>query len=1188
MKTAIFRNLCPNCEGDEGSDRLEKGLPCEKCLPEVYCSISQENICRILKEKENLRHYRDICNIISFVNEFSQFFKEKTGFTPWSLQLTWAKRVALGRSFSLIAPTGIGKTTWGMVTSAFLKGKSYIVVPTRILVQQVYEKLRKLTDREVLAYTGKKSEKEKIFAGDFEILVTTTNFLYKNWDKIPAEFGFIFVDDVDSVLKSGRNIDKILKLVGFGDEALAVAMEIIDIKQKLIRASSEKSRQYLLKKLNYVEKKLTSFKQNIKTVLVVSSATAAPRSKKIKLFRELLDFEVGKTGTSLRNVEDIAVFPEKELLEESLELIKTFGKGVFVFVSEAYGKDYVNEVVSFLNSNGIASISYEDFSVDKFNKFRKGEIEAVVGIASYRNPLARGIDIPDAVRYAVFIGVPRMKFPFEVSLSPSRLFTFILVCREFMEQDKVAVYLPFLRKYLTLTEDKLDNYPTVKKKIEEIVRYLKEKLSDKSFIDKIKKSDSVFLEEEKGKLFIVIGDSTGYIQASGRTSRMFAGGLTKGVSFLLVDNLKAFNSLRKRLLLFLEDINFKILDTEPGREIARKRGFEIVSIGELNEVFKQVDKDRERVRAILEGKIRAETGELVKPTLVVVESPHKAKTIASFFGNPIRRRVGIIDAYEVNAGDRLFIITASKGHVFDLTIKDGVWGVISEDGFFVPVYGTIKRCSRCGYQGVEPFCPRCGKPMDVDKMEVISALRLLSLEVDEIFVASDPDTEGEKIGWDIALSLRPYQTNIKRAEFHEITRKAFREAVSNPRVIDENLVKAQIVRRVADRWVGFSLSQNLQKYFGKKWLSAGRVQTPVLGWVVKREEESKRKKTVLEIYTPKGIFDFDVNGIKELNNLKLQYKIFEKETADRIPPPPFNTGEMIKTASFELDFSAEKTMSLAQELFESGFITYHRTDSVRVSSAGISVARDFILERFGEEFFKPRKWGEGGAHECIRPVRPMSPETFRASISVTGDFLSGEHVKLYDIIFRRFIASQMIPFSIEVFKVLLKVLPLGIEEEREFYGRVLKDGWNLILPVSLPRFPFNSDRGEIPVKKFDIKKVPIVYPFTQGELVEEMRMRGVGRPSTYAKIVQTLLDRKYVIEKGKFLYPTSLGKEVFTYLSTRFGNYVSESFTRELEKLMDMVEEGKADYQTVIKKFKEVLRFADLTAEIAVNEGENQ
>ncbi|WP_456425778.1 reverse gyrase [Desulfurobacterium sp.] len=1188
MKTAIFHNLCPNCQGDIGSDRLEMGLPCVMCLSDVDEPNSREKICELLKEKGNLKYFKIVCDVLHFTEKFASFFREKTGFIPWSLQVTWAKRVALGRSFSLIAPTGIGKTTWGITTAAFLKGKSYIVVPTRILVQQVYERVKEITDREVVAYTGKKKEKERIFSGDFEILITTTNFLYKNWEQIPSGFEFVFIDDVDSILKSGRNIDKVLRVVGFSEEALSTAMEIVDVKRKLVAASSDRFKERLLRRLNYLERRLKPLKESVKTVLVVSSATASPRSRRIKLFRELLDFEVGKTGTSLRNVEDVAVFTEASPLDEALDLIKTFGKGVFVFVSEAYGKEFVDDVVSYFRRQGISALSYEDFSVDRFDEFRKGSIEAVVGIASYRNPLARGIDIPDAVRYAVFIGVPRMKFPFEVSLSPSRLFTFILVCREFLEQDKVTAYLPFLKKYLTLTEEKLDNYPSVKKKVEEIAEYLRQKLSDRDFIEKIKKSDSVFLEEENGRLFLVVGDSAGYIQASGRTSRMFAGGLTKGVSFLIVDSMKAFNSLRKRLLLFLEDVNFRVLETDKGKEIALKKGFGLITVGELKKIFEQVDRDRERVKAILEGRIKVEAGELVKPTLVVVESPHKARTIASFFGNPVRRRINGVDAYEVNAGDRLFIITASKGHIFDLTIKDGVWGVVSEGGMFIPVYGTIKRCSRCGYQGVEPFCPRCGKPMDVDKMEVVSALRSLAVEVDEIFVASDPDTEGEKIGWDVALSLKPYQENIKRAEFHEITRKAFNNAVAKPREIDENLVKAQIVRRIADRWVGFSLSQNLQKFFGKKWLSAGRVQTPVLGWVIERERKSREKKTFLEVFSDRGVFEFLAEGIdlKDAPGFKLKYKVLKRENVDKNPPPPFNTGDMIKTASFELNFSAEKVMSLAQELFEGGFITYHRTDSVRVSSAGIEVAREFILEKFGEEFFKPRKWGEGGAHECIRPVRPMTADTLRASMSVTGGNLSEDHVKLYDLIFKRFMASQMVPFTVEVFRLTLSLEPPGLSEEKEFYGKILKDGWNLILPISLLYMPFESEEGEVEVKKVNVKKVPVIYPFTQGELVEEMKRKGIGRPSTYAKIVQTLLDRNYVVEKGKFLYPTSLGKTVYRYLSKNFSSYVSESFTRELERLMDMVEEGKVDYQTIIDSLKDVLKFADAGVEVAVNEGE--
>ncbi|WP_457567780.1 reverse gyrase [Desulfurobacterium sp.] len=1188
MKTAIFRNLCPNCGGSIGSDRLQQGLPCRQCLPDVSASLPLDEICSLLKKSGKINNFKKVCDVNAFSFKFASFFKEKTGFRPWSLQLTWTKRVAMGRSFSLIAPTGIGKTTWGIMVAAFLDGRSYIVVPTRILVKQVREKIESVTDKKIVAYTGNKEDKKRIFSGDFDVLITTTNFLYRNYENIPRNFDFIFIDDVDSVLKSGRNVDKVLKVAGFSDEAIEIAMEVIDVKRKLAGAVSERLKNSLLKRLEYLETRLKRLKSQVKTILVVSSATASPRSKKVRLFRELLDFDVGRTGTFLRNVEDIAIFTESALLDETLALIKRFGKGVFVFVSEIYGKNFVNEVVSFLQENGIAAVSYEEFSVDKYDDFRKGKIEAVVGIASYRNPLARGVDIPDAVRYAVFVGVPRMRFPFEVTLSPSRLFTFILICREFLDSEKVAAYLPFLRKYITLPEDKLENYPSVKAKIEEIANYLKEKLSDASFLTKLKNSDSVFIEEENGRIFLIVGDSAGYIQASGRTSRMFAGGLTKGVSFLIVDSLKAFNSLRKRLLLFLEEVTFKVLDTKQGREVALKKGFEIVDFAYLSKVFQQVNRDRMRVKAILEGKLASDSGELVKPSLVIVESPHKARTIASFFGNPVRRRVKGIDAYEINAGDRVLIVTASKGHVFDLTVKDGVWGVITEDGRFIPVYDTIKRCQECGYQGVEPFCPRCGKPMEIDKAEIVEALRSLAIEVDDIFVASDPDTEGEKIGWDIALSLKPYKGEIKRAEFHEITRKAFTHAVSNPRDIDENLVKAQIVRRIADRWVGFSLSQNLQKFFGKKWLSAGRVQTPVLGWVIDREEKSKQKRKILRVTVGGFVVEFPLDGeddnFRGESNYKLVYKVIEKEKVDRIPPPPFNTGDLIKTASFELGYSAQKVMTLAQELFEGGYITYHRTDSIRVSSAGIGVAREFILENFGEEYFKPRKWGEGGAHECIRPVRPMTAETLRALISITGGVLGEEHLKLYELIFKRFIASQMIPFTVELFRVVLKLVPSGLKLEKEFYGKILKDGWNLMLPTSLIKMPFDGEEGEIQVDKIEIKEEPSVYPFTQGELVEEMKKRGIGRPSTYAKIVQTLLDRKYVVEKGRFLYSTSLGRKVYDYLSKKFSFYVSESFTRELERLMDMVEEGSADYQRVIDKFKNVLQFADTGIEVTVDE----
>ncbi|SNR71090.1 reverse gyrase [Desulfurobacterium atlanticum] len=1178
MKIAYFRRMCPNCGGIIGDDRLSLGLVCEKCLPDAEKEITIRELCSILKKKSN--EIKKLCDVESFVNEFQEFFKEKTGFSPWSLQIVWAKRVALGRSFSLIAPTGIGKTTWGIVASAFLEGRSYIVVPTKILVEQIFERVSAITDKNVLAYTGKKREKEKIFQGEFDVLITTTNFLYRNYEKIPSNFKFIFIDDVDSVLKSGKNIDKILKVAGFSDDAISTALEVITLKSKLASVKDEKIRERLLKKIAFLEKKLDSLKKRVDTVLVVSSATSSPKSKRVKLFRELLDFEVGKVSTTLRNVEDVVVLPEKDILEEGINFIKKYGKGVFVFITEVWGKEFVNNVVDLLNSNGIRAVSYENFSVENYDDFRKGKIEAVVGIASYKNPLARGIDIPDAVRYAVFLGVPGMKFLVDFSLAPQKLFSIILACREFLDAEKVVFYLNYLRKYRFMKEEEVEKYPALKSKLEEISTYLKEKFADSEFIKKLKESDSVFLTQEDGNLYLIVGDAVGYIQASGRTSRMFAGGLTKGVSFLLVDDLKAFNSLRKRVSILYKDMEFKVFANKKGIDFANRKGLSLIDEESLKKIFAEVDKDRERVKRILKGELACESRELVKATLVVVESPHKARTIASFFGTPMRRRIGDIDVYEVSSGDRLFAITASKGHLFDLSVKDGRWGVVEENSRFLTVYDTIKRCSVCGYQTVEGFCPKCKKNADIDRKETVEALRDTAIEIDEIFVASDPDTEGEKIAWDVGINLKPLHRNVKRAEFHEITPKAFITAVNNPRNVDINLVKAQLVRRVADRWVGFSLSQNLQKFFGKKWLSAGRVQTPVLGWVIERADKSKeKKKKILLVHT--DILSITFEKVKEIFDGEhyLKFKLIERGIEEKNPFPPFNTGELIKAASYELNFSADETMNLAQELFELGFITYHRTDSIRVSSAGISVAKEYICSKFGEEFFKPRVWGEGGAHECIRPVRPLSVDEIRTSLIFSSVSLSIKHLKLYDLIFRRFMASQMRAFEVKYFDYKFILEPENLEKEERFYGEIVKNGWNLILPVILPQIPKNLfEEGKIKIQFLEVKEIPVVYPFTQGELVEEMRERGIGRPSTYAKIVQTLLDRKYVVERGKFLYPTSLGRKVFQYLSTNFPDYVSEEFTRELENLMDRVERGEVDYQKVIKELKAVLKFAEIIA----------
>jgi len=1179
-KIAKFLKMCPNCGSEIYDDRLRAGLVCRKCLKEEKNLRSREELCTVLGKE--LKELRRVCELDAFSEEFSAFFKEKLGFSPWSLQLSWAKRVALKKSFTMIAPTGVGKSTWGLAMASFLKGKSYILVPTKLLVLQTVERLKNITDREVLAYTGKKREKERIERGDFEILITTTNFLYRNFELIPKPFDFVFVDDVDSLLKSARNVDKVIKLLGFEDEDIESASKALEIKRKLaqIAPENERLRQKLLKELKEIEEKIKRRKEEINGVLVVASATSQPRSRRVKLFRELLGFEVGKSASALRNVEDILLFPKGDFLEETVRLIREFGKGVFVFLSESLGKDKVEEVVERLSREGIPSISYEKFTPQEQERFINGEIWAAVGIASYRNPLARGIDLPQAVRYAIFLGVPKLEFSVRLSLSPAKLFNLLIALRElFSEEEKgvVSGYLAYLKRYLNLKEELLDGYPKIKEKVLEIKDFLEEHLKDESFLKKIRESETVSLTEKEGQLFITVADAAGYIQASGRTSRMFAGGLTKGVSLLLVDDLKALNSLRKRLRFYLEEVEFKVLEEE---EVAKRLGLPLITRDKLREVFREVDRDRERVRKILAGKLPPQTKELVKSSLVVVESPNKARTIASFFGKPTRRRVGEIDAYEINTGDRLLLITASKGHIFDLTVKEGLWGVEEEEGRHIPVYATIKVCTPCNEQTTQEQCQKCNAKPDIDKITIVSALRELSLEVDELFVASDPDTEGEKIGWDGATVITPYQKNIKRMEFHEITKRAFMEALKNPRDIDESLVKAQIVRRVADRWIGFALSQHLQKAFGKRWLSAGRVQTPVLGWIIEREKESRVKIGIVRAKTEIGEFTFrleDAERLKSIRGKELRIAVKEAKEEEKNPKPPFNTGELLKEASDRLGLSADRAMELAQELFESGFITYHRTDSTRVSSAGIGVAREYIYEKFSPEFFRPRSWGEGGAHECIRPTRALDREGLKSLIALSGSSakIEEEHLSLYELIFKRFIASQMRAVLLLSAALEIELLPERIRDEREFPLKVLKEGWNLVEPIEVRELPIEPKRGseiKVAILELSKEKAPKVYPYTQGELVEEMRRRKIGRPSTYAKIVQTILERRYAVQRGKFLHPTKLGVEVYNYLSQKFPKYTSEEFTRELEGLMEKVEKGEADYQKLLSQFKEITK----------------
>ena len=1126
MIPTVFKGLCPNCGGDITSERLELGIPCESCMPDPNGPLVKEGFLSSFKEVSEKE------------KEWIEHFRKCVGAQPWSLQIAWARRVFLGRSFALLAPTGVGKTSFGLSIASFLareKKRSYIILPTKLLVEQVKHRLLSfgIKEDEMLVFGEenkyKKEKKELLERADFKILISTSMFLYKNYEIIPRDFSFIFVDDVDSFLKTAKNIDKALYLLGFSEKDIQMAMELIRIKEKHDKTAQD------WQKIKELSELLKTSSKDINGILVVSSATSNPRSNRVKLFRELLGFEVGIPIFYLRNIVD--TFCDHNISLH--DLIRRLGKGGLVFVSSDQGKEGVTEVVNMLNSQGIVAISYEDLGEEEIKQFEEGKIWVIVGIASYRNPLARGFDLPHVVRYSVFYGVPKIVISLKFEKNLSHLLWALVSIRPLIAKklpshiSKLDRWIAQVRRYQYLTEDFLLENPSLFKTIERLKDELNLFFTSVEVLKILQESDEVTLRKTEEGFSLVVSDATGYLQASGRTSRMYAGGITKGLSIIIVDDKIAFNHLQKKIRWFSEDIKFVNFD-----EI------------NLEEILREIDQDREKVKKVREGKARAEEKELLRPVLIVVESPNKAKTIANFFGKAIRRKIGEHELLETSVGDRYLMISASLGHILDLTTKEnGYYGVLI-NGSIVPVYEPIP-----------------------GKERIIESLKRMAQESFEVLIATDPDTEGEKIGWDIRELLRPFVNNIKRMEFHEVTKKAILNAIKAPRDFNENLVKAQIVRRVADRWVGFEFSQLLWGAFKNQLLSAGRVQTPVLGWIIARESEYRKKiyKVLLTIERDGRrlwidfAFEEKEKALKFFENLKeVKIEVLNITEESRFPPPPFSTDTLLKEAHEKYRFTLPLTMELAQTLFELGYITYHRTDSTRVSDVGINVAKEYIKEEFGSDFFTPRTWGEKGAHECIRPTKNIDPEELNALIlSGQVEGLNRNHVLLYDLIFRRFMASQMREVKVKVAQVILK----ANEEEKRLTlnWEILQEGWNKLLPLEL--HPIVEGKWAINEGNKKLKTQPKAYLYTQGELVEEMKAKGIGRPSTYATILEKLLERGYVIDRKGFLIPTKLGKEVYYYLQSRqeVRSFLSEEFTRELEYLMDEVENSKEDYQKLLR-----------------------
>ncbi len=1138
----MYARGCPNCHGPISHVRLSRGYPCRRCLPEP-----SEDVCQGLRKQKRLLDLAPFCEVRDKEKGFSAFFEQVVGHPPTALQRSWIRRALMGESFAMTAQTGLGKTTFGLVYALYLPPPTLFLFPTRLLAQEAAHRAEMLMkragiQRRILVFeSGKKEVEERLKAGDYDLLFGTLQFFYRRFDDIRDQpFRLVFIDDVDTFLKSSRRVDMLFKLLGFSEKVIRRAL-----KGGTFEKPPPRSRD---------------------TQLIVSSATLRPRTNRLILFRVLLGFDIQGSVSNLRNVVDsyVEVADEQALFEKTCEVIRKCGKGGLLYVSSLYGREGVEELSERLRAEGFQVVSYLDQDYHTLLKaLKETDFDVAVGLAHIVNPLVRGIDMPQKFRYALFYEPPAFRIPVRVEVHPGQLYPLALLVFPLLEEDKreqLSRMIAFLRMHRFYPVEVLQKREDVWKELTRIRDFLADLLARPGFIERLREETDAVIWEKEGELYLLYGDAATYVQATGRISRFFNGKLTLGLSVVVTQYPKLLESLRKRLSLYF-----------PAQEIV----FEPFDTLELDEILRQIDLDRAELPQVspaeLEATIKGNT------TLVVVESPSKARTIASFFGKPQMRQVKGAILWEVMGERRVLVLSASLGHVTDLVTRRGFFGVEVDvdQQQYRPFFDTIKRCegeNNRTFVDLEDARRWC-KGHFRDKMELLQGMQRGAFEVDTVLVATDPDAEGEKIAFDLLLHLRPFNTDVQRIEFHEVTPRAFREALEHPRDFLLPRVHAQLARRIADRWVGFTFSQILWEAFGRQWLSAGRVQTPVLGWVIQRAQEAEKKVYLVSFTLFNHTFSFRVDRREEAETIRqllesqgVEVTVEEEQEVTQNPMPPFTTDAVLTEASNRFGWSVEFIMQLLQQLFEAGLITYHRTDSTFVSTLGrYAVAGEYIKDRYGEAFFKPRSWGEEGTHEAIRPTRPEDADAVR--LRMEAGFLSLDHpsesIRLYDLIFRRFIASQMIPARVRRATVVLRVHDHVLRETLPV--EVVDPGY-MILYERVP--VIHLKEGHHRAEKVELRQVPTAYPYTQGELVREMKTRGLGRPSTYAVIVDTLLRRGYVeVRKGR-LYPTEMGIKVYTFLMEHYPDFLREEFTRELEEEMDRIEAGEAELYVFLERIR--------------------
>ena len=547
--------------------------------------------------------------------------------------------------------------------------------------------------------------------------------------------------------------------------------------------------------------------------------------------------------------------------------------------------------------------------------------------------------------------------------------------------------------------------------------------------------------------------------------------------------------------------------------------------------------------------------------LIIVESPAKASTITKFIGGSTK-------------------VMASMGHIRDLP-KSKLGGDVDHN--FEPQYINIR-----------------------GKAALIKSLKKEANAAKTVYLATDPDREGEAIAWHLAYLLNISPESLCRVTFNEITKKAVQESIKKPRQIDKNLFDAQQARRVLDRIVGYKISPVLWKKV-KKGLSAGRVQSVVVKLIVDREDE-------IEAFIPEEYWNIYANllvddakrsfeaKLTEKNDKKIELK--NKEQVDEIlsdlqksdfivknikkgqkkrnPAPPFTTSTMGQEASRKLGFTLKKTMSVAQGLYEGvkvpekgvvGLITYMRTDSTRISEEARAASKIYIEETYGTAYYENRyfktKQGAQDAHEAIRPTYvDLTPERVKSS-------LTNDQYKLYNLIYNRFIASQMSSAEYDTISVTINAGEYNFKAN----GQSIKFKGFMKLYVEtkdqdngeddellLPSLELNQ---KLKNEKIDTKQSFTEPPprYTEASIVKVLEEKGIGRPSTYAPTISTILERRYIEKEQKQLVPTDLGKIVNKLLIENFGDIINVAFTAKIEEEFDEIAEGKENWKEVISEF---------------------